>query len=427
MRETRGIIELSASDLSQFLACRHRTALDLAVAHGLRPAPNVLDPALDVLQQRGLEHERRYVNALRGEGLEVVDLSERAIEHAIAKTADGMRAGVDVIVQGAIRDDSWFGRPDVLRRVSNPSSLGAWSYEVFDAKLAKETRGGTVLQLSLYSDLVRTLQGVPPEYFHVVTPDLARPVKSFRVHEFAAYFRFVRERLNATISVDPETTASANYPVPVDHCAVCRWWSACDRRRRSDDHLSLVAGISRLQTRELEAAGLTTLAQLGRMPLPVPFVPGRGGRETYIRVREQARLQLEGRTRHQPVYELLPITTEHGLTHLPEPSSGDLFLDLEGDPFARDGGREYLFGVASVGTDGQPSYWRRWAFSDRDEQAAFEAVVDLILETWSRHPSMHVYHYAPYEPAAFKRLMGRYSTRETEVDRMLRAELFLDL
>ena len=40
---------------------------------------------------------------------------------------------------------------------------------------------------------------------------------------------------------------------------------------------------------------------------------------------------------------------------------------------------------------------------------------------------MHVYHYAPYEPAAFRRLMGRHATREAEIDRMLRAELFVDL
>ena len=40
---------------------------------------------------------------------------------------------------------------------------------------------------------------------------------------------------------------------------------------------------------------------------------------------------------------------------------------------------------------------------------------------------MHVYHYAPYEPAAFKRLMGRHATREADVDRMLRAELFVDV
>src|SRR5262249_11302757 len=37
------------------------------------------------------------------------------------------------------------------------------------------------------------------------------------------------------------------------------------------------------------------------------------------------------------------------------------------------------------------------------------------------------YHYAPYEPAALKRMMGRYATREEEVDRMLRGHLFVDL
>jgi len=40
---------------------------------------------------------------------------------------------------------------------------------------------------------------------------------------------------------------------------------------------------------------------------------------------------------------------------------------------------------------------------------------------------MHVYHYAPYEPSAFKRLMGRYAVREADMDRMLRANLFVDL
>jgi predicted RecB family nuclease len=43
------------------------------------------------------------------------------------------------------------------------------------------------------------------------------------------------------------------------------------------------------------------------------------------------------------------------------------------------------------------------------------------------YPGLHVYHYAPYEPAALKRLMGRYATREEEIDQMLRARLFVDL
>ena len=40
---------------------------------------------------------------------------------------------------------------------------------------------------------------------------------------------------------------------------------------------------------------------------------------------------------------------------------------------------------------------------------------------------MHIYHYADYEPVALKRLMGRYATREDEIDRMLRAGLLVDL
>ena len=40
---------------------------------------------------------------------------------------------------------------------------------------------------------------------------------------------------------------------------------------------------------------------------------------------------------------------------------------------------------------------------------------------------MHIYHFAPYEPSALKRLMGRYGVCEDEIDRMLRAKLFVDL
>jgi uncharacterized protein len=107
--------------------------------------------------------------------------------------------------------------------------------------------------------MVAAAQGAAPECFHVVTPDKKAPVQSFRVADFAAYFRFVRERLDATTQLAPAAVMEANYPEPVDHCDVCRWWSVCDRRRRDDDHLSLVAGITRLQSREFEAKGVGTL------------------------------------------------------------------------------------------------------------------------------------------------------------------------
>ena len=53
--------------------------------------------------------------------------------------------------------------------------------------------------------------------------------------------------------------------------------------------------------------------------------------------------------------------------------------------------------------------------------------VDFVVARLEAHPGLYIHHYAPYEPAALKRLMGRYATRENEIDKMLRAGLFVDL
>src|SRR5690606_25510996 len=202
---------------------------------------------------------------------------------------------------------------------------------------------------------------------------------------------------------------------------VCAWWEPCNARRRRDDHLTFVAGISRLQIKELKRLNVDTLERLG--DLDEPPRPARGSRDALVRVRDQARIQLRARREGSPRFEILtPVGLEHGLARLPEPSPHDLFLDLEGDRLAPDGGREYLFGT--VGEDG---YTALWAATPEEEKRAFEALVDRIVALHRAHPEMHVYHFGAYEPAALKRLSGRYATRERELDVILRAELLVDL
>lgn len=429
MRKTSDQIVLSATDLSNFLNCRHRTALELAEARGKRSRPQFHDPLLEALFARGLEHEKQYVAALAESGRRIVDLADfKGNPDIVERTLKAMRSGADAIVQGALKDDHWNGYPDVLLKCDGLSAFGHWSYEVADTKLVRETRAGTILQLGLYCDMLARAQGRAPERFYVVTPDSAAPVHEYRVDDYAAYFRLIRARLENTISEDDEVLASANYPEPVDHCDVCPWSSVCNQKRRADDHLSLVAGISRLQRRELENHGIQTLVGLAQMALPLPFKPNRGAPATYERVREQARLQLDSRNKLQALFELLqPIEPDQGLCRLPEPSPGDLFFDLEGDPFAGEGGREYLFGLVSLGQDGEPFYRAFWAETEREERAAFGTVMSIIISGWDRDSSMHIYHYAPYEPSALKRLSCRYAMREQDVDRLLRGERFVDL
>jgi uncharacterized protein len=422
-------IVFSATDLSNFLNCRHRTALELGEVRGKRTRPKFYDPVLEALFARGLEHERRYVETLESGGRGITDLAEiKNREEALARTMDAMRSGAEVIVQGALEHDNWYGRPDVLLKCEGRTAFGAWGYEVADTKLARETRAGTILQLGLYCAMLARAQDHSPERFYVVTPETAAPIHEYRVDDYAAYFRLIRRWLEETIGEDDAVLAASNYPEPVDHCDVCPWSSVCSQKRRADDHLSLVAGISRLQRRELEARNISTLAGLAKLPLPLPFKPKRGATATFERVREQARLQLAARESNQPVFEMLqPIQPGEGLCRLPEPSRGDLFLDLEGDPFAGESGREYLFGVVTIGENGEPGYKAFWAENEREERSAFDSIMSLIITAWDTDPGMHVYHYAPYEPSALKRLSCRYAIREQDIDRLLRGERFVDL
>jgi uncharacterized protein len=123
-----------------------------------------------------------------------------------------------------------------------------------------------------------------------------------------------------------------------------------------------------------------------------------------------------------PVHELLVLEPGHGLSRLPEPSAGDIFLDFEADPFVEEGGLEYLLGYVS---DGQ--YTAQWSLDRATERASFQTFIDMVVQRRVQYPDLHVYHFSQYEPTAIKRLMGRYATREDEVDRLLRAGVFVDL
>ena len=430
MRSSDGRLVFSATDLSLHLACAHLTTLRRAEALGETTPPlRYDDPRADALKQRGIEHEQRILERLAAESRTVATITapgapfakqDRAT--AAARTVDAMRRGVDVVYQGRLEsgDGRWSGYPDFLIRVEAPSALGAWSYEAADAKLARPARGTALLQLLLYSDLLATVQEREPERMHLALGGgEGRIDASFRVVEYSAYYRAVLRTFEAHADAPPET-----YPEPVDHCRLCDWNGHCVARRRDDDHLSQVAGITRGQRQRLVARDIPTMAALGGLPLPVdPAIDGVSP-AALARIREQARVQDAARRRGARLHELIaPVEPDKGLAALPEPSDGDLFFDLEGDAFAGEGGLEYLFGVAH--RDG--SYEARWALDPQAEKREFERFIDSVLERWERHPGFHIYHYAPYETTAVKRLMSRYATREEEVDKLLRGRVFVDL
>jgi predicted RecB family nuclease len=252
MKKVGDGFQLSASDLVGFLNCRYLTSLDRAVAEGVLAKPASWNPALQALWERGTAHEDQFVAHLREQGLDVVVIDGVDVAPAaVVQTIAAMRVGRSIIVQGALMDEGWGGRMDVLRRVDTPSGLGAWSYEVTDTKLARETKAGTILQLCLYSELVAQVQERDPAYMDVVSPWTEFTPQRYRYHDFAAFYRKAKRGLAASVAT-PETAA---YPDPKPHCEICRWAPAVCARNGAGTRSSGGAGHRRAQVRAPACGG----------------------------------------------------------------------------------------------------------------------------------------------------------------------------
>lgn len=429
MRKKQDLIEISASDLSNFLSCRHLTELDLLMAHDHIKAPPFNNPHADAVQQRGFEHEEAYIQHLAKLGLDIkrLDDSETETDYqtGVERTLAAMKAGHEVIVQATLKMDQYFGRADILRKVSLKSSLGDYSYEIIDTKLSRETKATSLLQLCLYSEMLSRMQGILPEHMGIVTPGTNFKPEIYRLDDFNAYYRLIKFSLLSTMKeFDPKLCTTpqqtAHYPEPRPHCDVCKWYEVCHERRRGDDHLSFVAGLTTSQRKELAESGITTLENLASSSVTLPS-------ESLENAREQARMQLNARNTGKPKFEMLPIVPERGLTRLPDPSDGDIFFDLEGDTFYGNSGLEYLWGYYFLDESRELKYNSTWCFNFESEKKAFESFMTFIVERKQKYPLLKVYHYAPYEPGALKRLMGRYGVKEAELDQLLREETFVDL
>jgi len=460
---TEGRLRLSASDVANYLACQHLTRLDLQMAQGTLRPPREFDIGFQDLVQRGEAHERAVLDRFRADGREVVEITEAA--NAAEATVAAIRAGVELIYQGTLTGaepgdgPALLGRPDFLVRADllpapdgEPRSGGV-HYEVVDAKLARSAKARAVLQTSFYSHLLAGVQGTAPRWMHLALGH--GEFAPFKVNDYAAYERQTRRLLEAVLAASlGEHPPAAPYPEPVEHCAICRWSDLCRDRRRRDDDLSLVAGMPTGQRRTLKAAGISTrrgLASLAHLPRL-----DRVRRDSLDRARLQARLQVASEDDGVIRYELLDpergadgaLVANRGLLALPEPADGDLFFDIEGarhySEDTREFGLQYLFGVvdtAESDESGRPRYTQIWSFGRAGEKRAFEELIDFITERRERHPGLHVYHYNHYEPTsvdhltelhatrqeAVGTLMGRFATREDEVDDLFRLGVFVDL
>lgn len=426
MQKEKESILYSASDLCNFLDCEHITKLDHQ--NLLTPLSKTPDGEYaELIQKKGHEHEARYLAYLKSQNNQVIDIGLEAdsLNDKVKATHEAMKAGVDVIYQAAFKDGIWMGHADFLLRVQHPSNLGEFSYEVADTKLARSSKAKFVVQLGFYSQMVAKVQGLTPSQMHVVLGDMR--TASYRFLDYDKYIQNLQSRFIENVNNPSVPT----YPDPCAKCDQCRWSGLCDAQRNSDDHLSQVANITKIQIKKLQKAGITRLEQLAQFDVSkgIPKI----ATDTLEKIAQQARLQYQARLTGKRDLELLPLidpteseeSSPRGFARLPEPNDGDLFFDMEGDPL-EEGGLEYLFGVYHF-ENGKWLFKAFWSHNRQEEKKAFENFIDFVVEQLKRYPNAYIYHYASYEETALKRLMTVHGTRESQVDNLLRQQKLVDL
>lgn len=247
--------------------------------------------------------------------------------------------------------------------------------------------------------------------------------------------RYYVRRLARKLEAFADNLAVLNpTPDPCGYCPKCGWQPECEARWKAVDHLSRVADITKAQIRRLNASGIFKVAELAAHA--GDRIPGIGS-ESLNRLVHQARLQREAESSGRGAYEFLTAAPGRGFDRLPLPDPDDLFFDVEGDPLYP-GGLEYLCGVLWRGdSDGQGGtpvpghpglYFRAFWAHDRDqERHAFAELMQFLTARLDRSPGAHLYHYAPYEKTAIRRLASMHGVAEAEVDDLLRGSRMIDL
>jgi predicted RecB family nuclease len=418
MRYEAGKRLFSATDLVNYVGCSHATWLDLHCSPD-KLGESEEDDEAKLLKDKGIEHERNYRDRLIASGRTVTSIpDDLPLSACFEQSLAAMKRGDDVVYQAALLRDDWHGYVDFLIRVDGTSTLGPHCYEVSDTKLAHSPKPQYVVQLCVYAYLLELAQGHLP---HSVSLELGNgETARFCLADFVHYVTLARERFSTFVSHPP----SASQAEPCAHCDHCRWQPRCSEEWERIDHLCQIANIVRTQIQKLNKAGVHTSAAL--VDAPSHFSVPRIGVETLKRLRAQAALQLhKKRTGEDRVELIVPFEPARGFNRLPQLDPNDLFFDMEGDPHFPDG-LEYLFGFCHL-DHGKLAFKRFWAHSREEEKSALEGAMDFVMAHLEQHPNAHVYHYAPYEPNALKRLADSYGTRDQQLDWLLRNQKFVDL
>ncbi len=326
------------------------------------------------IMQEGLLHEEEVIKEKDFTEVKIDDLDEAA-----EITLQLMKKGRN-IYHGVLIDGNWTGIPDFLEAVKGESDLGNYYYVPYDIKSSKKLEDAHKFQLTFYAFLLEKIQGIRPEYGHIINAD--KEVLSFPIEEFVEKFELTLEEIERLIS------GAKPAPFLTGSCKQSPWFESCKKEARICDDISLIYKITKKEWKKLKDMGIATVSDLVKSDLRELKKKTAGisiGRLETIKIQAEA-LQAE-----KPVIINRPKFSKN---------EKEIYFDIEGDPLRR---LEYLFGLLVV-SSGKEEYVPILAKKPEDEEKTWKEFVKFIENSGE----VPIYHYGSYERQVITRLGNRY-------------------
>lgn len=388
---------ITASMLYDLENCPHRVSMDL---YGDPADRDEVNAFVQLLWEKGSEFEHEVIGGLK---IPFLDLSAYAGDEKERLTLEAMQRGEPLIYSGRIQEAGLLGEPDLLRKEPG-------GYVAGDIKSGSGEEGGEddakpkphyAVQLGLYTDILER-KGLSAGRRAFVWDIHGKEV----LYDFAALYG---KRDPTTLWLDyqyclHQATVIINgvyktLPAYSSACKLCYWYSACVKRLKDTDDLSLIPELGRAK-RDAMLPIFGTVKEFSEAKFE-GFIDGKGtvfegiGPATLAKFHMRARL----------------LSTKDAMPVLRAPVQfpgydRELFFDIEVDPM-----RDICYLHGFVERQGRDNATEKFVafFADECTPASERAA---FANSWAyirANRPCAIYYYSKYERTIYRKLQQKYS------------------
>lgn len=291
------------------------------------------------------------------------------------------------------------GNPHILLKQTGQSKFGNWLYSPLSIRLGRRPKPEYKLIAAFHAQLLCILQETSPTNAKLILREFDRYEVNLSLWTPKMQQLVVSCLQAIEVAEEPELFISRQ------RCNLCHWHSHCYSEAKSQQHLSLVPGVTPSRYESLREIGVESLKSLAT------FSPLKIGTEIDLdlafTLKQQAVSILQNqailRSNQNLLEDLLILNT----------NSIELYFDIEAEP---DRNLDYLLGVLLVDRkNNTENFYAFLAEKPEDEGKIWQQFLDLV----NAYEDAPIFHFSEYEVETIQRLAKLYQTPFKQIDRLL--------